>query len=110
LRGALPRGARFRDGESASAEVSPAACFAFADDRLPISIGTSRLGIPNFSINVCASNGARNFTSVLSKKQNTSRGDFVGGFFDEIFSASAGSDPFCHALMRLAHRSSDLSE
>jgi len=75
-----------------------------------MSIGTSRLGIPNFSINVCASNGARNFTSVLSKKQNTSRGDFVGGFFGEIFSASAGSDPFCQALMRLAHRSSDLSE
>jgi len=84
LRGALPRGA--------------------ADARFPISIDTSRFGIPNFSINVCASNGARNFTSVLSKKQNTSRGDFVGGFFDEIFSASAGSDPFCHALMRFARR------
>jgi hypothetical protein len=73
-------------------------------------VGTWRLGIPNFSINVCASKGARSFTSVLSKKQNTSRGDFVGGLFGEIFSASAGSVPFCQALMRFAHRSSDLSE
>jgi hypothetical protein len=91
LRGDVPRGVRFLGGDVSSPS------------------GALR-AIPSFSINVCASNGARNFTSVLSKKQNTSRGDFVGGFFDEIFSASAGSDPVCHALMRLAHRSSDLSE
>jgi len=90
LRGVLAREALFFAG-TASEVVDPCA-------------------IPNLSMRVCASNGARSFTSVLSKKQNTSRGDFVGGFFGEIFSASAGSEPFCQALIRLAHRSNDLSE
>jgi len=94
-RRALPREVRLRFGTSPGA--SPCA-------------PTTRGGIPNFPINVCASNGARNLTSVLSKKQNTSRGSRVGGFFGEIFSASAGSDPVCQALIRFAQRSNDLSE
>jgi hypothetical protein len=60
---------------------------------------------PSFRIKVWASNGARDFASVLSKKQYTSRAPDLADFVSTILRASAGSRPAFQALMRRAHRS-----